>query len=393
MKRAIRRAFVVSCLAFWLGLLVVGHYYLWVRLIRDPSFPPVWSAVLTAVLVVLFFSVVIAFGLSRALRPEVGRTVLLPGMTWVGFLFLTVVLLIAVDVAWLSLQAASSQATAYMEAPQTRQLLVRVLAGLVVFVAAVLGGCAIASALRQPRREEIQVALERLPAKLDGLTIAQLSDMHVGCTLGAEFVEKVVERTNAMRPDLVVITGDLVDGKAEVLRDHLEPLSKLAPRYGVFFVPGNHEYDNDLRPWLKVLQELGIRVLRNERVSVGEADASLDLAGVDDYAGRTAGGGPDFDKALDGRDPSREVVLLAHQPRAIRDATRHGAGLVLSGHTHGGQVWPMQWLLGMGEPAVAGLRRFGKTWLYVSRGTGFWGPPMRLGAPAEITLITLRSAI
>lgn len=373
-------------------MLSAGHYYIWVRLIRDPSFPPVWSAVLTAVLVVLFLSVVIAFGLSRALRPEVGRAVLLPGMTWVGFLFLTVVLLIAVDVAWLSLEAVSSGATAYMAVPQTRMTLVRLSAGLVVFVAGVLGGCAIWSALRQIRRKEIQVPLERLPAKLDGLTIAQLSDMHVGATLGTEFVERVVKQTNEMCPDLIAITGDLVDGEAELLRDHLAPLSKLRARYGVFFVFGNHEYDADVRPWLTVLAGLGIRVLRNERVSIGESDASLDIAGIDDYAGCAVGAGPDFDKALAGRDPSREVVLLAHQPRAIRDATRHGAGLVLSGHTHGGQVWPMQWLLGMGEPAVAGLRRFGKTWLYVSRGTGFWGPPMRLGAPAEIALITLRSA-
>jgi predicted MPP superfamily phosphohydrolase len=162
----------------------------------------------------------------------------------------------------------------------------------------------------------------------------------------------------------------------------------------VYFVTGNHEYYSGAAPWCEELARLGIKVLRNERVIIGDAEASFDLAGIDDAHARDFGDGhgADLARAVHGRDPARELVLLAHQPRAVFEAVVHGVGLQLSGHTHGGQIWPWNWLVRLQQPVVAGLARFGDTQVYVSRGTGYWGPPMRLGAPAEITRVTLRTA-
>jgi predicted MPP superfamily phosphohydrolase len=242
---------------------------------------------------------------------------------------------------------------------------------------------------------EVRVTLPRLPHELDGIKILQLSDLHVGPSLGQEFVKHVVELTNADQPDVIAITGDLVDGAVSELRHLIEPFAQLKARYGVYFVTGNHEYYSGVEAWCTFLQELGVRVLRNERVSIGSAAASFDLAGIDDYSASHfgPGQGPDLAHALRGRDPSRELVLLAHQPRAIHEAERAGVGLQLSGHTHGGQIWPFGFLVKLQQPAVAGLRRIGDAFLYVSRGTGYWGPPMRLGAPSEITRLVLLSGL
>jgi hypothetical protein len=162
----------------------------------------------------------------------------------------------------------------------------------------------------------------------------------------------------------------------------------------VFFVTGNHEYYSGAVEWVAHLATLGVRVLRNERVSIGDEHGSFDLAGVDDYSARglAEGHGHDMNKAMADRDPTREVVLLAHQPRSIHEAAKHGVGLQLSGHTHGGQIFPWKFLVKLQQPFVAGLDRLGSTYIYTSRGTFFWGPPVRVGAPAEVTEITLLRA-
>jgi hypothetical protein len=217
----------------------------------------------------------------------------------------------------------------------------------------------------------------------------------VGSVLGRRFVERVVERTNALRPDLVAIVGDLVDGTPATIGLAVEPLSRLRAPYGVFFVTGNHEYYSGVEEWLAHLPRLGLRVLANERVEVGDRSpggARFDLAGVNDWhAGRFGEErGPDLGRALAGRSLDRALVLLAHQPAQIEEASRAGVGLQLSGHTHGGQMWPFGAMVGLQQPYVSGLHRHGLvTQIYVSRGTGFWGPPIRVFAPAEITTIVL----
>ncbi len=239
---------------------------------------------------------------------------------------------------------------------------------------------------------DLRVRLDRLPKALSGTTIVQITDMHVGPTIGRKFVEEIVRQVNALSPDVVAITGDLVDGSVSMLQDQVAPIAELKARYGVYFVTGNHEYYSGSESWCRKLAELGVRVLHNERVSIGEGEVSFDLAGVDDHSVTRFGGTSDVAKAVEGRDPERELVLLAHQPRTAFAADRHGVGLQLSGHTHGGQIWPWTYLVYLQQPVVAGLARIGRTLVYVSRGTGYWGPPMRLRAPAEITRIVLESA-
>ncbi len=204
----------------------------------------------------------------------------------------------------------------------------------------------------------------------------------------------MVRTVNDLRPDAVVITGDLVDGSVAELGAHVAPLAGLRAKHGVFFVTGNHEYYSGVDAWLAELGRLGVRVLANERVALGEGDAVFDLAGVHDWSGRRMPGPhkPDLPKALAGRDPARPVVLLAHQPKHAREAVEHGVSLMLSGHTHGGQIWPWTALVGLDQPYVKGLHRSGRTQVYVSEGTGYWGPPMRLGSEPEITRVVLARA-
>jgi predicted MPP superfamily phosphohydrolase len=193
---------------------------------------------------------------------------------------------------------------------------------------------------------------------------------------------------------VIAITGDLVDGDVEELREHVAPLAKLRAPLGVYFVTGNHEYYSGVDPWIEELGRLGIRVLRNERVELRRGDDVIDLAGIDDYSsGRFGNGhGPDLKRALAGRDPSRELVLLAHQPRAIVEAAALGVGLQLSGHTHGGQIFPFTLATALVYPYLHGLypvREGNGSQIFVSRGTGYWGPPMRLGSPPEIAHVVL----
>jgi predicted MPP superfamily phosphohydrolase len=270
--------------------------------------------------------------------------------------------------------------------PERREFLTRAF-GIGVGVTALgLAAYGISNALGQVAVKPVRIALRRWSLKAAGYTIVQLSDIHVGPTIGREFIEGIVARVNALAPDLVVITGDLVDGSVAQLGELVAPLAGLRAKDGVYFVPGNHEYYSGLREWLSFVEGLGIRVLMNERVSVG-GEHGFDLAGVDDPTGS-----PDVARALEGRDTDRAVVLLAHQPKTIFDAAKHGVDLQLSGHTHGGQLFPFHGLVRLQQPYVAGLHDHEGTKIYVSRGTGYWGPPMRVAAPAEITKIELVGA-
>ncbi len=249
----------------------------------------------------------------------------------------------------------------------------------------------VAQALIRPRVREVGITLGRLPTSLDGFSIAQISDLHIGKTIGEDFVRAVVEETNSAKVDLIVITGDLVDGPVTALRQHAAPLANLKAPHGIYFVTGNHEYYSGVDSWLSYLGDLGIRVLRNERVRIGEGQEYFDLAGIDDYrAHRYAGHGPDLTRALSGRDLDKEVVLLAHQPRHVYEAKLHNVGLQLSGHTHGGQIWPWHYVAKASQGGLlAGHSHHEGTQLYISRGAGYWGPPVRVFAKSEITRLTL----
>jgi uncharacterized protein len=383
-------------LFFTIMVTLVGgaHYYLWSRLVRDPALPAVLSRVLTYALILLFVAIPGTLFLRRSSLAGMTEPLVWVAMTWLGLLLFLVLALGVADLARGAWQLARSLADAPPLDPERRQAVARIVAGAAALVGASLGLLSVRSALGRVRLRHVEITLARLPKALSGTRIVQLSDVHVGPTIHKDFIETIVAQTNALNPDLVAITGDLVDGSVEDLAEQIAPLAKLRAKYGVYFVTGNHEYYSGADDWCNELRRLGITVLRNERVSIGTNSASFDLAGTDDHSAKRFGdgNGEDLPKALSGRDPARELVLLAHQPKTIHEAEAHGVGLQLSGHTHGGQIWPWTYLVHLQQPVVAGLARFGKSLIYVSSGTGYWGPPMRLGAPAEITELTLRSA-
>ncbi|MGW5381630.1 metallophosphoesterase [Nocardia sp. NPDC003963] len=272
--------------------------------------------------------------------------------------------------------------------PISRRMLVsRMAAGATVIAAGALVGTGTYGVLDGPVVRRVTVPLAKLPARAHGLRIALVSDLHLGPVLGRAFCERVVRTVNDTRPDLIAVAGDLADGTAADLRAETEPLAGLDAPLGVFFVPGNHEYFSDADSWLTRVGELGMKVLLNDRVSLPD----FDLAGVDDPRGTGIGRGPDFAAALDGRDTGRACVLLAHQPVVIHESVAHGVDLQLSGHTHGGQLWPGNLIARLANPTVAGLELYGGTALYVTRGAGAWGPPVRVAAPSDITVLELAS--
>ncbi len=366
---------------------IVGiHTYLWLRLVRDPGLPGPWRGLVTVALIALSASLPLSFVVARFVPPPFSHYLALPAYLWMGLMFLLLVGVLLGDAVKLVAFVAFGPVS-----PERRQFLSRVVgSGVTILV----GGAAVAavrSALGPVQVKTVHVPLARLPQSMAGTTLVQLTDVHIGPTLGPEFLERIVKTTNELAPDVVVITGDLVDGSVELLRESVAPLAKLRARYGSFFVTGNHEYYSGAVEWIAEIQRLGIRVLANEHVTIG-GDTGFQLAGINDYTGRMIGSGPDLERALRGRNPEQALGLLAHQPRAIHEAARQGVGLQLSGHTHGGQIWPFTYMVRLQQPFVCGLTKVNDTILYVSRGTGFWGPPMRLGAPAEITRIVLSSS-
>ncbi|MER6685343.1 metallophosphoesterase [Streptomyces olivaceoviridis] len=268
----------------------------------------------------------------------------------------------------------------------TRRLVVsRLLAGAATTAAVATVGHGTYGVLKGPRVERVTVPLAKLPRAAHGFRIAVVSDIHLGPVLGRGFAQRVVDTVNATRPDLIAVVGDLVDGSVKDLGPAAAPLARLSARHGAYFVTGNHEYFSGAEQWIEEVRDLGLHPLQNARTEL----PYFDLAGVNDVQGESEGQGPDFARALDDRDPARACVLLAHQPVQIHEAVRHGVDLQLSGHTHGGQLWPGSLLAAAANPTVAGLDRYGDTQLYVSRGAGAWGPPTRVGAPSDVTVIEL----
>jgi predicted MPP superfamily phosphohydrolase len=370
-----------------------SHYYLWLRLVRDTQFPAPWRSIATWVLILLALSLPATFLLSRTLSPAAGKVVLFAPYVWMGALVFLMFFFALGDLLRLGIALTTKLAgwTHPFAEPAKHVFVARAGAAALGGLTIVLAAVGIWGALRAPVVRKVRVELSRLPAALDGTTIVQLTDLHIGPTLQREWLADVVRRTNELKPDVVVLTGDLVDGSVEQLRELVAPLKDLRARWGVYFVTGNHEYYSGVEQWMDELPRLGVRVLHNERASIGTSEASFDLAGIDDAsaAGMADGHGPDLRQALEGRDPARALVLLEHQPKFLDEASAAGVGLQLSGHTHGGQFWPWKMVVHLAIRYAAGLDRHGGTAIYVSEGTGFWGPPLRLGTTPEISLITL----
>jgi predicted MPP superfamily phosphohydrolase len=270
----------------------------------------------------------------------------------------------------------------------------RLRAALVSAATAGISIVAVRNGLAPPSTARVAITLPDLHDAFDGFRIVQISDIHIGPLLDRRFAAEVTARVNALEPDLIAVTGDVVDGRVGRLGAEVEPFKELRAPHGVWFVTGNHDFYSGADLWTERLSAIGMRPLRNEHVTIEVgADAAFELAGVDDHHGSMLeeAAGEDLDRALQGCDPNRPVILLAHDPSSFKRAIPQRVGLQLSGHTHGGQIWPFHWAVRAAIPWVKGHHQVGASQLYVSCGTGFWGPPMRLGTKSEITLLTLHS--
>ncbi|HEX2073070.1 MAG TPA: metallophosphoesterase [Geodermatophilus sp.] len=383
--------------------LVLLHSYLWWRLVRSTTRPGRARRRLTLLTVVLALLPAAAVLTRRELDPATAAPLAWAGFIWLGVAFYAFLALLALEPVRLLLRrwarrrpapGPGAGVPAAVPDPSRRLFLARGLAVTAGTVALGTAGTGLYLANSPPVVRRVPVTLAGLDPALDGLRVVTFSDGHLSSTYGGRRFERLVELVNEQRPDVVAIVGDLVDGEVDELREEAAPLADLVSRDGVFFVTGNHEYFVDTAAWLRHLPTLGVQVLRNERVPIRRGSAYVDLAGIDDRTAALSGvpgHGADLDAALDGRDDSVPVVLMAHQPVQVAAARAAGVGLQLSGHTHGGQLWPFDYAIRLDQPAVEGLSRFGDTQLYVTSGAGYWGPPMRIGARPEVTVVELRS--
>jgi predicted MPP superfamily phosphohydrolase len=375
-------------LVYLLGLSTALHLYIGLSLVSDLASATA-GALLTLLLILSALFVPSGLFARRVTRPPVADT-----LSWIGLLFMglfssLLVLTVLRDLLLLVLRLVGVVSEPALAAWHQWSALAVPLAALLT---SLLGFW---NARRTAGVRNVDVLLAHLPLALQGFTIVQISDVHVGPTIRHRYVEKIVEAVNRLKPDVVAITGDLVDGSVPELRAQVAPLSRLVSRHGSFFVTGNHEYYSGVVPWMAELERLGIKVLHNEHVVIDRADSQLVLAGVTDYsAGHfDVTHRSDPSAAMAGAPPGAGVrVLLAHQPRSAPAAAEAGFDLQLSGHTHGGQFLPWNFFVRFQQPFTAGLHRLGRMWVYVSRGTGYWGPPKRFGAPSEITRIRLMAA-
>ncbi|MFE3248600.1 metallophosphoesterase [Streptomyces sp. NPDC059209] len=415
------------------ALMAGAHYYIWRRLVRDTTAAGGTARRAgTVVMILLPVLTVAGVGVGRAETPFVLKQILgWPAYMWLATLLYLLLALLVGEAVRPLLRRVLDRRAASREAPETAPVEEPATVGAPapsnapagpgpdagkgadagtdtaapapapsrrLFVSRVVGGAAAAAALatvgygtsnvlRGPSVKRVTVPLAKLPRAAHGYRIAVVSDIHLGPLLGRAHAQRIVDTINSTSPDLVAVVGDMVDGTVADLGSAAEPLAGLRAKHGSYFVTGNHEYFGDAGEWVDLVRELGLHPLENARVEI----AGFDLAGVNDIAGEEEGAGPDFQKALGGRDPARASVLLAHQPVVIHDAVKHGVDLQLSGHTHGGQMWPVNYIAQAANPTLAGLEQYGDTSLYVTRGAGAWGPPVRVGAPADITVVQLAS--
>ncbi|MFD5830112.1 metallophosphoesterase [Lentzea sp. NPDC060358] len=381
----------------------LGHLYLWRRLVVDTTRPrTVGRRTGTVAIIGAFLVLMGALAVSRSVSPEQAKFLAWPGFVWLALLFY---LAIALGIAEIPRRVLLRRATAapvpagagpdpvdpveVVPDPSRRLFIARSVAIGSGIAAGGVVGYGMTQALGDPKLLNVPVTLDKLQTSLSGFRIAVVSDIHLGPLLGRSHTERIVRMINEQEADLVAIVGDLVDGTVAELGEAAAPLRDLVSRHGSFFVTGNHEYFSGHEQWIAELDRLGVNPLRNEGLTVA---GGIELVGVNDVTGKSYDDGPDFDRAFTGRDTANPVVLLAHQPVQVADASARGVDLQLSGHTHGGQMVPFNFVVPAQQPSVAGLSKVDDTWLYVSRGAGFWGPPVRVGAPPDITVVELRSA-
>lgn len=376
-NRTVRRLFLHP---LWLFLALPG-YVGW-RLLSGMSLGPLGIAAGIAVLVAFCLFIPFSMRARNMQDRKLSDRLSWVGLTAMGFFSSLFVLTFLRDLVLLGVRPFIASEQAWV-APSAHATL------LLTFLMTIVG---LIIARRRPAIVKINIPVTGLPLALHGFSIAQISDVHVGPTIKRSFVEGIVRRVNALQADMVAVTGDLVDGSVQQLSSHTAPLAALAARHGAYFVTGNHEYYSGESAWTAEIRRLGLRVLKNEHVVLKHDGASLVLAGVTDFSAHH------FDLAQRS-DPAAAMygapadagarILLAHQPSSAAAAEQAGFDVQISGHTHGGQFWPWNLFVRFFQPFTGGLHRLKNLWVYVSRGTGYWGPPNRFGVPSEITHIRL----
>jgi uncharacterized protein len=372
---------------FLFGISAVLHFYVAARLVPELHAP--WNGALVAFLAVSAGLMPMGMLAWRFLRGAWAERVAVAGLFAMGLFssllvgtFLRDLVLLVLDAVHIQWPSLFSYASLEHSSAQ-----------IVLVAAAAVTLAGLWNARRTARVVVVDVPLAGLPPELDGFSIAQISDVHVGPTIRRGYVEAIVDAVNALQADVVALTGDFVDGSVAQLGEHVAPLADLRARHGSFFVTGNHEYYSGALPWMREMSRLGLRVLHNEHVVLERGAARLVIAGVPDYGAGAfdASHASNPAAALHGAPVDAGAkILLAHQPRTAPAAAKAGFDLQLSGHTHGGQFWPWNHFVRFQQPFTAGLHRLDGLWVYVSRGTGYWGPPKRFGAPSEITLLRLK---
>lgn len=405
------------------GVILAVHVYLYRRLVRQTTRPGWARWVLTGVLVLLLALLLVALVGSRMSSSWIVHVLAWPGFIWVAVMFYLTLICLALEIPRLILNRVfkgdpvkvapppkvvpATVGSAFgprkieihvedvVEPPKRpdRRLFINRTAAVVAGVgASTIVGFGIETALGDPVRESVKIKLPNLDPRANGVRIALVSDIHLGPLTDIGHTERIVEGINRFNADIVAIVGDLVDGSVRELGPLAAPLTHIRAQQGTYFVTGNHEYYIEDGPyeWIETLRGYGIRTLANERLSVyRDGVAAFTLAGVNDVNGATLQAGPDLNAALHGRPSELPTVLLAHQPVVGVQAAEWGVDLQLSGHTHGGQMVPFDRIVPLQQPVVRGLGTIGEMQIYVTRGAGFWGPPVRVGAPPEITFIEL----
>ncbi|OAK51340.1 metallophosphoesterase [Rhodococcoides kyotonense] len=376
-------------------LLVFGTFLalvalvLHLRYVRATRLPRPYSLVVDVVLVVMWALALIGIGSGELFDPAWARIPAFVGLSWLAVVLYLVLGTLLVGLATFAIRIAA--AARGRDSVATRRRVTRVGSAVVAAASVAAVGYGLVEAAH-PRITDTTIALDRLPDEFAGLRIALVSDVHAGPSRGRDFVQKIVDDVNAQAPDVVVLDGDLIDGTVELVGSDLEPLRQLSAPLGVFGVSGNHEfYADDGGKWLDLWSSLGVTVLRNERATVSRGGQDIDIVGIND-ATAPAPYEPDLAAALEGRDPERFSLLLAHQPLQAEEASEMGVDMQVSGHTHAGQIWPLRYLVPLQQPSVEGLDRIGNTTLYTTRGAGAWGPPVRVAAPPEIAMLRLVSS-
>ncbi|MBL9037539.1 MAG: metallophosphoesterase, partial [Archangium sp.] len=359
--------------------------YVYRRMVRDVVQQRWLRAVGAVTLVALLLSFpLVRFVAGNSTPPTVAVTLL----SVVGLVLFTFLPLLVLDATrWFATRGTKPE----LVDPKRRLFLSRAVAAGALGVGGTTASLGLYRAFTPPEITEVPIKLAGLPKALDGLTIVQLTDIHVGSIIQEKFLDMLVTAANSARPDVVAITGDLVDGPPDRLGQYVARLANMHARYGKYFCSGNHDYYSGWESWAKVLPGLGFRVLRNERVSIGDAGASFDLLGVEDWgAPRFGASDYDLEAATAGRDLERASVLMAHQPQNLDAVAEKKIGLQISGHTHGGQIFPGTIVASLAWGAAnEGLSRHNGTWQYTSRGCGFVAVPMRVGAPPQIVKLVL----